>query len=166
MKKLICAFICLALLCCAALAEQEGLPEGKSVDGVSSASTVYYFDAIDGDELMDAINSYTGFYAVASVNSDGTPNIAYFIYAMAKLDGEYYLQLGLSPNQTTLNIENGSDLMAMYGKSPELYPYASTGARMYLKKVEDENELQALSAFSPAGYTPLYYRVVNVVPMG
>ena len=160
MKKFLCILTCavlaLSLVC---VAEQE-------VDAVSSASTASYFDGISGDELMDAINSCTGFYAVASVNSDGTPNIAYFIYAMVKLNDTYYLQLGLSPNQTTLNIDNGSSLMSMYGKTPEAYPYASVGARMYLQKVVDEETLLALSAFSPAGYTPLYYKVTKTVPMG
>ena len=167
MKKLLTLTFALSLIfSLACVAENGGIPEGKTVDGVSSASTVYYFDGISGDELMDAINSYSGFYAVASVNADGTPNIGYFVYAMVKIENEYYLQLGLSPNQTTLNIDNGSSLMAMYGMSPEKYPYASSGARMYLEKVEDEETLSALSAFSPAGYQPLYYRVTTVVPMG
>lgn len=158
MKKLACAILALMLMTLPAL--------GEAVDAVSSASTVYYFDGISGDDLMNAINSYSGFYAVASVNADGTPNIGFFVYAMVKLEDSYYLQLGLSPNQTTVNIDNGSKLMAMYGLSPEAYPYASVGARMYLDRVEDEATLTALSAFSPAGFTPLYYKVNKVVPMG
>ena len=158
MKKLACVIFAILLMALPAL--------GEAADAVSSASTVYYFDGISGDDLMNAINSYSGFYAVASVNADGTPNIAFFVYAMVKLEDSYYLQLGLSPNQTTLNIDNGSELMAMYGKSPEAYPYASVGARMYLARVEDEATLSALSAFSPAGYMPLYYKVTRVVPMG
>lgn len=160
MKKMLSLLLC-ALLLTSLAAFGEG-----DVDAVSSASTVYYFDGIDGDTLMDAINSYAGFYAIASVNANGTPNIAFFVYAMVKLDDTYYLQLGLSPNQTTANIDNGSELMAMYGCSPEAFPYASVGARMYLSKVEDEETLSALAAFSPAGYTPLYYEVTSVVPMG
>ncbi|MBR4234750.1 MAG: hypothetical protein IKR85_01655 [Clostridia bacterium] len=159
MKKALSVFLSLLLLVCPALAGQES-------DAVSSASTVYYFDGISGDELMDAINSYSGFYAIASVNADGTPNIAFFVYGMVKLEETYYVQLGLSPNQTTLNIDGGSELMAMYGMNPVAFPYASVGARMYLSKVTDEETLTALSAFSPAGYTPLYYEVTRTVPMG
>ncbi len=160
MKKIL-AMILSALLFLGGTAMAEG-----EVDTVSSASTVYYFDGISGDELMDAINSYSGFYAIASVNADGTPNIAFFVYGMVKLGDTYYVQLGLSPNQTTLNIDNGSALMAMYGRNPEAFPYASVGARMYLNKVEDEDTLNALSMFSPAGYTPMYYKVTQTVPMG
>ena len=156
----------LALVLCVLLALSLTAMAETDVDAVSSASTLYYFDGLDGDALMDAINSYTGFYAIASVNPDGTPNIAFFVYAMVKLGDTYYVQLGLNPNQTTLNIDNGSALMAMYGCSPEAYPYASRGARMVLSRVESEDTLTALSAFSPAGYTPLYYEVTKVVPMG
>lgn len=160
MKKLLAIVLSVLLaLSCVAMAEEN-------VDAISSASTVYYFDGISGDELMDAINSYTGFYAVASVNADGTPNIAFFVYGMVKLNDTYYVQLGLSPNQTTLNIDNGSKLMAMYGMNPDKFPYASVGARMYLSRVEDEETLAGLSAFSPAGFTPLYYEVTKTVPMG
>lgn len=160
MKKLLLSLLCLTLLLSsAAFCEEE-------VDAVSSASVSYYFDGIDGDELMEAINSYTGFYAIASVNPDGTPNIAFFIYGMVKLEDKYYVQLGINPNQTSINIENGSDLMAMYGKTPEAFPYASVGARMYLTLVTDEATLQALSAFSPAGFTPYYLEVTKTVPMG
>ena len=138
MKKTLALVLCVLLaLSLTAMAETD-------VDAVSSASTLYYFDGLD----------------------DGAPNIAFFVYAMVKLGDTYYVQLGLNPNQTTLNIDNGSALMAMYGCSPEAYPYASRGVRMVLSRVESEDTLTALSAFSPAGYTPLYYEVTKVVPMG
>ena len=52
--------------------------------GVSRILEITLDYGMDGDALMDAINSYTGFYAIASVNPDGTPNIAFFVYAMVK----------------------------------------------------------------------------------
>ena len=84
---------------------------------------------------MNAINSYTGFYAVASVNPDGTPNLGFYIYGCVKVGDSYYLQLGLAPNQTTANVDNGSELVAMYAALPaEDATYPTSGARMTLKK--------------------------------
>ena len=118
---------------------------------------------------MEAINSYSGFYAVASVNPDGTPNIAYFIYGMKKLGDVYYIQLGINPNQTTQNIENGSALIAMYGALPAAdaqLQSATNGAKMVLKKVEDEAILEELLKTAPEGFTPMYYEVIETRPLG
>ena len=163
MKKILSILLaCVLILACAcAVAE--------TVDTVTTASVANYYGALTGDELMDAINSYTGFYAVASVNPDGTPNIAYFVYGMRKLNDVYYVQLGINPNQTTANIDNGSALIAMYGKLPEAdaqLQTATSGAKMLLKKVEDEAILAELLKTAPEGYTPMYYEVVETRPIG
>ena len=113
MKKILVVLMACAMILTCAFAAAE-----TAVDAVTTASVANYYDALTGDELMDAINSYSGFYAVASVNPDGTPNIAYFIFGMQKIGDVYYIQLGINPNQTTANIENGSSLIAMYGALP------------------------------------------------
>ena len=103
MKKMLALILILCLAALPAMAE-------TAVDAVTSASVAdYYADGIlTGDDLMNAINSYTGFYAVASVNPDGTPNLGFYIYGCVKVEDKYYLQLGLAPNQTTANVDNGS----------------------------------------------------------
>ena len=80
MKKTLILILVLCLAVLPVMAE-------TAVDAVTSASVAdYYADGmLSGDDLMNAINSYTGFYAVASVNPDGTPNIAYFVYGMQKI---------------------------------------------------------------------------------
>ena len=164
MKKILAILMACAMIlgCACAVAE-------TAVDAVTTASVANYYGALTGDELMDAINSYTGFYAVASVNPDGTPNIAYFIYGMKKLGDVYYVQLGINPNQTTANIDNGSALIAMYGALPAAdaqLQSATSGAKMVLKKVEDEAVLAELLKTAPEGYTPMYYEVVETRPLG
>ena len=49
------------------------LPALAETDAVTSASIAdFYSDGIlTGDDLMNAFNSYTGYYAIASVNPDG-----------------------------------------------------------------------------------------------
>ena len=86
---------------------------------------------------------------------------------MVKADGKYFVQLGISPNQTTANIENGSAIVAMYAALPaEGATYPTAGARMTLRKVEDEALLAKLLESAPQGYTPMYYEVTEVRPIG
>ena len=163
MKKTLILILALCLAALPALAE-------TATDAVTSASVADYYAAgmLTGDDLMNAINSYTGFYAVASVNADGkTPNVGFYIYSCVKVEDKYYLSLGLSPNQTTANIEAGSELMAMYAALPaEGATYPTSGARMTLQKVTDEALLEELLKSAPAGYTPLYYEIVSVRSLG
>ncbi len=177
MKKVVFALLCaMALqslvLAGEAVAEEavveEGALKGEEVseDAITSASVNDYYGGISGDELMNAINSYSGFYAIASVNPDGTPNLAFFIYGCLKVEDTYYLQLGIAPNQTTANIENGSALMAMYGCAPGEEGYPTAGAKMELKKVEDEKILAVLLESAPEGFSPMYYEVTEVRPLG
>ncbi len=163
MKKILSLLlICVLILSCSCVL-------AESVDTVTTASVANYYGAMTGDELMNAINSYSGFYAVATVNPDGTPNIAFFVYGMIKLNDIYYIQLGINPNQTTVNIENGSDVIAMYGALPASDAearYATTGAKMVLKKVEDEATLAELLKTAPEGFKPMYYEVIETRPLG
>ena len=164
MKKL----FALALILMLALTALPALAEGET-DAVTSASVNdFYADGkLEGDDLMNAINAYTGFYAVASVNPDGTPNLGFYIYGCVKIEEKYYLQLGLSPNQTTANVDAGSELVAMYAALPaEGATYPTSGARMTLSKVTDEALLEALLATAPQGFTPMYYEITSVRSLG
>ena len=164
MKKLFALLLVLCLLPAAAFAD------GEATDAFTSASVADFYGAaaLAGDDLMNSINAYNGFFAVASVNPNGTPNIGFYIYSCIKLDDVYYLQLGLSPNQTTVNIENGSKLMAMYAAAPAgegAMPYATAGARMQREKVTDEATVAALKEIAPQG-TEMFYEITELRPLG
>ncbi len=162
MKKILVLSLILCLAVLPAMAE-------TAADAVTSASVAdYYGDGIlTGDDLMNAINSYTGFYAIGSVNPDGTPNIGFYIYGCIKNGDKYYLQLGLAPNQTTVNVDNGSELFAMYAALPaEGAAYPTSGARMTLMKVTDEALLEQLLKTAPQGFTPMYYEILSVRSLG
>ena len=107
MKKLIALLLCAAMLCTvsAALAEAP--------DTYTSASVADYYGAaaLTGDDLMNAINSFSGFYLVCTTNPDGSANAGYFIYGCVKHEDKYYLKMGLAANQSKLNLEtNGQGL--------------------------------------------------------
>ena len=162
MKKTLVLILALCLAVLPVMAE-------TATDAVTSASVAdYYADGmLSGDDLMNAINSYTGFYAVCSVNPDGTPNVGFYIYGCVKVGDKYYLQLGLAPNQTTANVDNGSELVAMYAALPaEGATYPTSGARMTLKKVTDEALLEELLKSAPQGFAPMYYEIVAVRSLG
>ena len=131
-----------AMLACApALAE---------VDAFTSASvTDFYGDnALTGDELMNAINSFSGFYLVCTTNPDGSANAAYFIYGCAELDGKYYLKMGLAENQSRQNLLTNGEGVAVYAATPaggeEDQLYAVSGARMRFTVTTDADVLAAL----------------------
>ncbi len=161
MKKLLVMILALCLTAVPVFAE-------TAVDVVTSASVAdFYGDAgLTGDDLMNSINAYNGFFAIASVNADGTPNVGFYIYSCVKLEDKYYLQLGLAPNQTTANIDNGSALMAIYAAAPTgEFPYATAGARMQLEKVTDEATINALKEIAPQK-TEMFYEITAVRSLG
>ena len=161
MKKLVLALmIALSLLGCAALAE----------DVVSSASVSDSFAqfALTGDDLMNAINTFSGTYVVTTVNPDGTPNAAYFIFSMVKHGEDYYLQLGLAENQSKANLNAGSKGVAVYAANPtgaEGAPaYSVSGARIWFEALEDEAIAAELSAGARPGAA--FYKITAVRPLG
>ena len=139
------------------------------VDAFSSASVADYYAAaaITGDDLMNAVNSQSGCYLVSTTNPDGTPNTAYFIFAIKKLDEKYYLQLGLAENQSKANLEANGNGLAVYAANPEegAKPYAVSGARIRFAAIEDQAVVEALNA-DAARPGAMFFEIVEVKPLG
>ena len=87
----------------------------EDTDAFTSASvSSYYGDfALTGDELMNAINSFSGTYLICTTNPDGTPNAGVFIFACVKNEDKYYIQMGLAENQTKQNLLRTDGWMAV-----------------------------------------------------
>ena len=163
MKKML---IMILALCLAVL---PVMAETTAPDAVTSASVAdYYGDGIlTGDDLMNAINSYSGSYAVATVNEDGTPNVAYFVFGCVKVEDKYYISLGIAENQTRVNVLRTEEAAAMYAAAPDPasgMPYAVAGARMTLKLVTDEALLKQLVV--PEYPNTLFAEIVAVRSLG
>lgn len=152
---------CVMLLPVAALAEQ---------DAVSSASVANFYGdyALTGDDLMNAVNSFSGFYLVSTVNPDGTPNAAFFIFSMVKHEDKYYLQLGLAENQSKANLAANGNGVAVYAATPsneeDAKPYAVAGARITFQAVTDEAVAAALAANAREG--ALFFEITEIRPLG
>lgn len=159
-------FFTLALiLCLFAL-----VPASMESDAFTSASIKNHYGdfVLEGEELMNAMNSFSGFYQVATTNPDGSPNSAYFIFGCKELNGKYYVQLGLAENQSLQNLQREKVGVAVYAKAPSgeegAKPYAVSGARIRFRLVEDEALIKELQGDSqrPA----LYGEFVEVLPLG
>ena len=162
MKKLAYSLLLCALLLAAALV--PSMAEGA--DAVSSASFADFYGAaaLTGDELMDAINSFSGFYLVCTTNPDGSANAGYFIYGCVKHEDKYYLKMGLAANQSKLNLETNGKGLAVYAAVPGDKPYATAGARMEFTVVTDAELLTALGV--EAGGSSIMCEVTSVRPLG
>ena len=158
MKKLLSALLAVCLLLpIAALAE---------TDAVSSASVTDYFGTVlTPAELAASISAYDGFFAVATVNPDNTPNIGFFIFSAAEYEGKLYLQFGLAENQTRANMENGSAVTVMYAPVPTEGSYATVGARLTCERVTDEALVETLMGILPQ-QSDLIYEVTLIRPIG
>ena len=164
MKKLLAVLLVLCL-CLPVLSLAETVAEAEA-DAVSSASVMDYFGTLmTPDQLAESISAYNGFFAVATINPDGTPNIGFFIFSAAVREEKLYLQFGLAENQTRANMESGSAVMVMYAPVPTEGTYATVGARLICKKVTDEALLAELMETMPQK-SDLIYEVTLIRPLG
>ena len=160
-KSLLLALMLTALFALPAMAES---------DAVSSASVAdFYADsALTGDDLMNAINAFSGTYLVSTANPDGTPNTAFLVFSMLKHEDKYYLMIGSAENQTKANLLAKGEGMAVFGANPDVAagdkPYPVAGARIWFKSFEDAALTEALSASGRPG--ALFFEVTAIRPVG
>ena len=159
MKKLLVALMLLCLVFAAsALAE----------DAVSSASVADFYGetALTGDDLMNALNSFSGFYIITTTNPDGSAHSGFFIYGCVKHEDAYYLQFGLAENQTRQNLIANGEALAVYAALPEegANPYPVAGARMWVKQVTDEDVLSVIGEGAYEG--TLFFEIVSIRSLG
>lgn len=159
------------LLICAMLLVLAMAPaSAEGTDAVTSASVADFYGsaALTGDDLMNAINSFSGFYLVSTTNPDGTPNSAYFIFSMVKHEDKYYLQLGLAENQSKVNLIANGEGLAVYAATPSseegAKPYAISGARIRFKALEDASLAETLNTSGREG--AMFFEVTEVRPLG
>ena len=141
----------------------------ENADVFTSASVADYYGhaALIGDDLMNAVNSQSGCYLVSTTNPDGSPNTAYFVFAIKKLNDKYYLQLGLAPNQSMNNLNANGEGLAVYSANaaPDAEKQlAVSGARIWFEAIEDEAVLAELLKDARQG--AMFFEIVAVRPLG
>ena len=158
------------LLLTLALAAMFVLPAMAESDAVSSASVAdFYADAaLTGDDLMNAINAFSGTYLVSTANPDGTPNTAFLVFSMVKHEDKYYLMIGSAENQTKANLLAKGEGMAVFGANPDVAagdkPYPIAGARIWFKPLEDAALAETLNTSGRPG--AMFFEVTAIRPVG
>jgi hypothetical protein len=138
-------------------------------DSVSAASNIYYQEnTLSVEELREAVHTLKGgALAVATVNEDGSPNLAYVGPDMVT---DKVLMFGLSDNQTRKNIERRKLAVAgvyIYDPDSEGGLADSVGARLVLELIEDEGLIGELRGKVPeAPEDVLFMRIVRILPVG
>ena len=161
MKKFAALLLVLMMvLPVAALAEEA--------DTFTSASVANFYGqyGLTGDDLMNAVNSQSGCYIVNTTTPDGSPNAGYFIFAIKKLNDKYYVQLGLAPNQSKLNLEANGKGLCVYAAlpAPDAKQYCVSGARFYFEAIQDQAVMDELLKDARQG--AMFYEIVEVLPLG
>lgn len=163
MKKLAALFLVLMMVL-----PMAALAETPAADAFTSASVANYYGqyALSGDDLMNAVNSQTGFYLLCTANPDGSANAGVFIFAIRKLEDKYYIQMGLADNQTKANLEANGKGLAVYAALPAegAKPYAVAGARFCFEAITDQAVVDALMAEARPG--AMFFEITEVLPLG
>ena len=177
MKKLLAVLAVLLVLtgCSTAPAADD---DKTTVDTVSNASeNLYAFAAngLDDDDLMNAINEHGGVTAILTTCADGTPNVGLFGYDMVKQGDEYIICVRMMTDQTSTNIDNGSEVVILYSNMENAFDdegrtLPTTGARIYVEKMADQEAAEKLCleiGLKGGDNAHLYAFVVKkVLPLG
>ncbi len=137
-------------------------------DSISAASEKVYFEenSLTGDKLRDAVHGYRGgAMPVATVNADGTPNLAFVGPDMIRDDA---VMIGLWDNQTKENILRRKYAVAgVYLYDPDRGITESRGARLVLELIEDPETIDELRSLVPdAPDDVVFMKVLRVLPVG
>lgn len=182
MKKLSLLLLSAALVGCAnnATSSETVTPSAAPTveatsDTFTSASLNKYFyqdSALTGEDLWEVLASYQAAPTVATVNPDGTPNLAVFMPGMPmELDGENYFVFGLADNQTKLNLQsNKVGVLSLYQYNPQASDKLerNVGARINFEIVEDTTIIEGLNAAydNVISEDTTLCHVVEVLPLG
>lgn len=170
MKKLISLALLLTILAGCATTPKDDAP----VDTFTNASVNNFYadSALTGDKLWEVLSTYQSAPTIATVNPDGTPNLAVFMPGgHMVLDGEDYFVFGLSDNQTKLNLEKDKiGVLALYIYEPtaEAKTDRNVGARIKFEYIDDEATVKKLKEQYPdiITDTAMVCKAVEILPLG
>jgi len=139
-----------------------------SADSISAASGKFYYEAASytAEQLKVALSAYpySGSVTIATVNEDGSPNLAVAIPGLSA-DGQY-LTFGFAENRTKLNMTMRKlAVVSVYEYKPTAESKAdrNRGCRIILEYPGDE----ANAALNAGKERPsLYMKIVKILPLG
>lgn len=144
----------------------------QSADSISAASRTAYYakSSLDGEELWKALETRQCAVALATVNGDGSPNLAVVIPGVDIERKALYF--GIAPNQTLENLKSRRlAVLSAYIYAPSATDKfeRNKGARIVLELVSDPEAVAALLDRNKGrGVSPatIFLRIVRVLPIG
>jgi len=144
------------------------VPAAPSVDTISAASGKFYYEAgsYNAEQLKAALSAYpyAGSVTIATVNEDGTPNLAVAVPGLSP-DGQY-LMFGLAENRTKANmLARSFAVVSIYEYKPTAESKAdrNRGCRIILEYPgADANTALNAGKERPS----LYMKIVRILPLG
>lgn len=169
------AITAISLTACSSAKKEEVKTSGvviekASVDTISKASTKYYYEksALQGKDLVDAVNARSGSFTYATTNEDGSPNLAVFGFGMID---EKYAMAGITASQSLENIKrNKIAVVSFYQYNPKAEDKLerNKGARLIIKLIEDKAKIDELKAKTQgkSNESTIFFEIVQTKPLG
>lgn len=166
MKRTIALALALALALC--LAGCNSAAGGQEADAAATASTyTNLYTNMDQAAVLDAMRAYSGLCNVATVNADGTPNIAIFVPGVAD---DSHIMFGLADNSTKANLLRDKVAEISYdvaNPAAETKEGRHQGAVLKVELEEDEEVLAELKANNEnISDAHIILKIVEVMPIG
>ena len=146
----------------------SGSSNSQQADAAATASTyTNLYTNLDQAAVLDAMRAYSGLCNVATVNADGTPNIAIFVPGVAD---DSHIMFGFADNSTKANLLRDKVAEISYdiaNPAAETKEARHQGAVLKVELEEDEAVLAELKANNENitdAYTLL--KIVEVMPIG
>lgn len=126
------------------------------------------FTTLSTDDLAEAMRLHQGVGALATVNEDGTPNIAVFVPLMPD---DSHVVLTLAPNRSRANLERTGRAVLLYDvANPTASEKADRhkGARLQLDLVDknDPEHAEVVEAWSHMGDGTMVLAIREIEPVG
>lgn len=142
-----------------------------SMDSISSASTTNYYSdsSLTKEQFLEDLTlgqTKPGTTTVATVNEDGSPNIA--VVVPGAVD-ENTIVFSLSPNQTRRNFEKKKiAILAYYIYNPAAEDKAerNKGCRIIIELIEDQAAIAQYNEGKENSENNQYFKIVEVLPLG
>ena len=162
-KKLFVVALCLCLALCLAACGNQAAPDAAATP---STYTNLYTN-MDLAAVLEAMSQYAGLCNVATVNADGTPNLAIFVPGVVD---DSHIMFGWAENATKANVLRDKKAVITYDvadPTAESKEERHAGAVLKVELEEDAKVLEEIRANNESisdAYVIL--KIVEVLPIG
>lgn len=169
MKKLLSMIcLCAVALSLTACAPKEEAPSDDVVDAVTTPSTyTNKYTNYSQEEVLQAMKQYRGLCTVATVNAEGTPNVAIFVPGVAD---DSHIMFYWANNATKENVLRDGKAVLTYdvaNPTAESKEERHQGAVIKVELETDEQVLADLKANNEAvNDAAVVLKIVEVLPIG